>query len=172
MTPTISTPRLVLRHLTKATPRNVAWLRDPAVVKFSQQQHANHSLSSQLRYVTSFGGRSHLWGIYLVDQGSLHIGNVSARHDLPNNTADVGIMIGDGDFWHKGYGKEAWKAACGWLLDKDCGAVRKLEAGCAKNNEAMLRIIRDTGFKQEGELLNKFVLQGQLVSALLFGRTG
>jgi RimJ/RimL family protein N-acetyltransferase len=170
MTPTIATPRLMLKHLTKSTPRNVAWLRDPVVVRYSQQQHGHHSLSAQLRYVQSFGGGSHIWGIHLIGNGE-YIGNVTARRDPPNNTADVGIMIGDTIFWGKGYGKEAWKAACNWLLSKDGGGVRKLEAGCARSNEAMLRIIRDSGFRQEGELLNKFVFNRQLDSALLFGRT-
>jgi [ribosomal protein S5]-alanine N-acetyltransferase len=170
MTPTIATPRLMLKHLTKATPRNLAWLRDPQVVRYSQQQHSHHSLSTQLRYVQSFGAGSHIWAIINLGDGE-HIGNVTARRDPPNNVADVGIMIGNTDCWGKGYGKEAWKAACGWLLGKDGGAVRKLEAGCARSNEAMLRIIRDSGFKQEGELLNKFVFNRQLDSVLLFGRT-
>lgn len=169
MTPTISTPRLILRQLTKATGRNVGWLRDQDVMRYSQQQHGNHSLSSQLRYIQSFGGYSHLWAITIAETGD-HIGNISARNDLPNNVADVGILIGDMECWGKGYGKEAWKAVCGWLLDKDGGHVRKLEAGCAKTNEAMMKIIQGTGFKLEGERLNKFILRGQLVSAVLFGR--
>lgn len=170
MTLSISTPRLILRPLAKATPRNLAWLRDPQVVRYSQQQYGHHTLSSQLRYVQSFGGGSHIWGIHLVESGE-HIGNVTARRDPPNNVADVGIMIGDTDCWGKGYGKEAWRAACAWLLSREGGGVRRLEAGCAKSNEAMLRIIRNAGFKQEGELLNKFVFNRQLDSALLFGRT-
>lgn len=170
MTPSISTSRLVLKPLTKATPRNVAWLRDPQVVRYSQQQHGHHSLSSQLRYVQSFGGGSHIWGIHLVENGE-YIGNVTARRDPPNNVADVGIMIGDTCHWGKGYGREAWISACSWLLRKDGGGVRRLEAGCAKSNEAMLRIIRGAGFRLEGELLNKFVFNHQLDSAVLFGKT-
>lgn len=170
MTPTISCARLTLRPLTKATSRNLVWLRDPDVVRYSQQRHREHTLSSQLRYITSFSGKSHIWGIYLAESGN-HIGNLSATHDDPNNVSDVGIMIGEAAFWGKGYATEAWKAACGWLLDKDGGDVRKLSAGCARSNEAMLKIIRDSGFKQEGELLNHLLIDGAPVSALLFGRS-
>ena len=169
MTPSISTNRLTLRPLNKATSRNLAWLRDPDVVRYSQQRHREHTLSSQLRYINSFSDRSHIWGIYLADSGN-HIGNLSAANDDPNNVSDVGIMIGESAFWGKGYATEAWKAACGWLLDKDGGGVRKLAAGCARNNEAMLKIIRNSGFKQEGELLNSLLIDGAPVSALLFGR--
>lgn len=169
MTPSISTNRLTLRPLTKATSRNLTWLRDPDVVRYSQQRHLDHTLSSQVRYINSFFGRSHLWGIYLVESGN-HIGNLSAANDEPNNVSVVGIMIGETAFWGKGYAGEAWKAACGWLLDTNGGDVRKLEAGCARNNEAMLKIIRGSGFKQEGELLNHLLIDSAPVSAVLFGR--
>lgn len=169
MTPSISTAHLSLRPLTKVVSRNIAWLRDPEVVRYSEQRHHPHTISTQLRYINSFGGKSHLWGIYLVETGD-HIGNLSAVHDEPNNVSDVGIMIGDRRCWGKGYGTEAWVRACGWMLDKDGGDIRKLEAGCARNNEAMLKIIRGTGFTQEGERLNRFLFEGNPISALLFGR--
>lgn len=165
----LSTARLTLRPLTKATPRQVAWLRDPDVVRFSEQRHKEPSLSTQLRYVASFGGRSRIWGIYHVESG-LHIGNITARHDEPNNVSEIGILIGERHLWGKGYGSEAWNAVCTWLLDRDGGGVRKLEAGCMKTNEGMLRIIRKAKFVQEGEWLGHFLVQGAPVSALMFGR--
>lgn len=169
MTPTISTSRLTLRPLIKASMSQVAWLRDPDVVRYSEQRHREHTLSSQLRYVGSFAGKSHLWAIVVVETGD-HIGNLSAKHDEPNNVSDVGIMIGETTMWGNGYASESWRAACDWLLDKNCGGVRKLEAGCMRDNEAMLRIIRGSGFKQEGERLNHFLRDGSPISAVLFGR--
>ena len=38
-------------------------------------------------------------------------------------------------------------------------------------NMAMLKIIQNNGFKQEGELLNHFLHDGNPVSAILFGRS-
>lgn len=166
---TVSTNRLTLRRLRKPTPRNLTWLRDPEVVRYSEQRHQTHTLSSQLRYVDSFDGRSQLWGIYRIDNGA-HIGNVSARHDEPNDVCDVAIMIGETALWGQGYGYEAWKGACDWLLDKNLGNFRKLEAGCMATNAAMLKIIRDSHFHQEGELLNHFLFAGNPISALLFGK--
>jgi ribosomal-protein-alanine N-acetyltransferase len=170
MTPTISTARMILRPLRKPTSRNLGWLRDPEVVRFSEQRHREHMLSSQLRYIDSFGGRSYLWAIVLAENGE-HIGNISAVHDEPNNVSDVGILIGETSAWGKGYGGEAWKAICDWLLNRDRGNIRKLEAGCMRDNVAMLKIIRDSRFVEEGERKNHFLLNGAPVSAVLFGRT-
>lgn len=169
MTPSISTASLTLRPLTKATARNIAWLRDPDVVRYSEQRHREHRLISQLNYIRSFGGNSHLWGIHHVESGE-HIGNISAVHDEPNNVSDVSVLIGETKFWGKGLGNEAWCRVCSWLLDKDGGGIRKLEAGCARSNEAMLKIIRGSEFTQEGERLNHFLMDGGPISAVLFGR--
>lgn len=169
MTPTIPTARLSLRPLLKATPRQVAWLRDPEVTRFSEQRHGEHSLSSQLRYVSSFSGKSHLWGLYLVETGE-HIGNLSAVHDEPNNVTEVGLLIGETKCWGNGLGGEAWRASCNWLLDPGCGGVRKLEAGCMRSNAAMLRLLRSSKFAEEGERLNHFLDAGNPVGMALFGR--
>lgn len=169
MMATISTQRLILRQLTRTTPQQVRWLLDPKVVRYSEQRHLNHTFSTQHRYVSSFGGRSILWGIRSAETGT-EIGTLSARLDDPNNVADVGIMIGETDFWGRGYAKEAWRAACDWLLGPGCGGVRKLEAGCMENNEAMLKIIRSSGFVAEGERKLHFLFDGNPVSMVLFGR--
>jgi len=169
VTPTISTNRLSLRPLTKSTPRQIGWLIDPEVVKYSEQRHRPHNLKSQLRYVDTFGGRSHLWGIYLAATGD-HIGNLSAVHDTNNNVSDVGILIGETKCWGLGMGREAWVGACAWLLDQNCGNIRKLEAGCMRANEAMLKILRSTGFNEEGERKNHFLLNGAPTGMVLFGR--
>lgn len=166
----IYTEHLTMRPLKKATPRQTAWLRDPEVVRYSEQRHHTHTLSSQLRYIEQFGGKSHLWGIYRIKDGE-HIGNISALHDEPNDVSDVGIMIGETACWHSGYGREAWNAVCNWLLDPNLGAVRKLEAGCMGSNLAMIKIIRKSGFIDEGIRANHFMVDGGPVSMLLFGRS-
>jgi len=166
--PTISTQRLTLRPLTKATQRQVDWLRDKEVTKFSEQRHKEHTLSTQNRYVSGFCG--YLWGIYTVKSGE-HIGNISAEVDHPNNVADVGIMIGFMNVWGQGYGFEAWLAATNWLLDqRDGGQIRKLEAGCAAANIPMKRILEKSRFVLEGERKNKFIIDHAPVGALLYGR--
>lgn len=167
--PTLIAGRLTLRALVKATQTQVAWLRDPEVVKFSEQRHREHSLSSQLRYVSSFSAVGYLWGIYeIVDHK--HIGNLSVTIDPHNKLGDVGILIGDKDFWKRGFGLEAWQTACQWLMDSGGGALRKLEAGCMSNNTGMRRILEKSSFKFEGERLNHFLFEGSPISLAQYGR--
>lgn len=169
MTPTLSTGRLSLRQLKKPTARQVSWLNDPEVMRFSEQRHREHSMDSQGRYIDLFKDGSHIWGIYRVDTRD-HIGNISAMHDKPNKVSDVGIMIGESGLWGQGYASEAWHTICNWLLAKEGGEVRKLEAGCMRDNMAMLKIIRSSGFTEEGERKNHSLLGGSPVGMVLFGR--
>jgi [ribosomal protein S5]-alanine N-acetyltransferase len=170
ITPTISTDRLILRPLTKATQRQIDWLRDEEVVRYSEQRHKGHTLSAQLHYIRTMSVEPNcIWSISHVAQDT-YIGNLTATADVPNNTADVGILIGNKDFWGKGYGLEAWKAACNWLLDARLGNIRKLEAGCMATHIAMRKILDQSGFKFEGERKNHFLFGGMPVGEVFYGR--
>lgn len=167
MTPTLSTERLHLRQLTKATPDQVRWLNDPEVMRYSEQRHRQHSQYSQMSYINSFKDGSHIWAIRRVDTGA-HIGNITATYDPHNRVADIGILIGETQHWGQGFGAEAWGIVCNWLLND--GKVRKLEAGCMRDNAAMMKIIVKSKFQHEGDRANHFLLGGHPVSAALFGR--
>lgn len=157
MTPTISTQRLMLQPLLKATKRNAEWLSNKVVVQFSEQRHAVHTVNSCQRYINSFVDGSHIWGLYLVETGQ-HIGNLTSRFDRSNNVAELGMLIGYPEMWGKGYGREAWLAASEWLLKEQ--EVRKLEAGCMASNAGMRRVLENTGFELEGERRLHFLHNG------------
>jgi len=164
------TPRLVLRPLVKASQRQVDWLRNPEVVKYSEQRHRTHTLTSCLRYIQSFDGSGHIWAIWTaVDER--HIGNIAADVDVPNNIADLSVLIGDTDYWGLGYGIEAWRETTTWLLNKDGGDLRKVEAGCMALNTSMRSILDRTGYQFEGERKNHFLyLAGQPTGAVFYGK--
>lgn len=169
MTPTLATRRLVLRHLTKAMQRHVDWLRDPAVVKFSEARHITHTLATCLRYIQRVERTGHIWAIYEAETDQ-HIGNLTAIIDRPNNVADVGILIGVSECWRRGYGTEAWKEVSSWLLDKEGGNLRKLEAGCMKTNEGMIKVLRNAGFGFEAERPAHFLMGSSPVAAVYYSR--
>lgn len=170
MTPTLSLPRLVLRPLTKATQRQIDWLRNPDVVKYSEQRHRKHTLTTCLTYIHSFNPDGHIWSIWTM-YNDQHIGNIAADVDAPNNIADLSIMIGDPTKWADGYGTEAWRGATEWLLDKHAGNLRKIEAGCMALNTGMRKVLERTGYQFEGERKNHFLyLSNQPSGAVFYGK--
>jgi len=169
--PTLETRRLKLvgfadEHLTE---RYVGWLNDPEVVRYSEQRHRKHTLSSCREFVASFAdGPSHLWAIVEKQQRLGHIGNINSAVDAPNRTADIAILIGDRKAWRQGLGAEAWTAAVDYLLG--AGGMRKVTAGAMAENKAMLKIMENAGMAEEGRRRGQFVLDGRAVDAILTAR--
>lgn len=129
--------------------RYVGWLNAPDVVRHSEQRHRRHDLASCKSYAASFAGSPHFfWAIIANDEALGHIGNISAYVDATNRVADVGIMVGERAAWGRGYGTDAWLAACRYLL-LDLN-LRKVTAGTLANNLGMLSVMKRSGMCEEG----------------------
>ena len=150
------TPFNTERHLTE---RYVAWLSDPDVVRYSEQRHRTHPLASCRHFAEGFkAGPGHLWAIERRDNG-LHIGNIHADIDPRNSLADVAILIGERTVWGQGFGFEAWNAVLGWLLGD--GGIRKVVAGCMRDNAAMRAIMKASGMTDDGVRQGQYLLDGK-----------
>ena len=84
--PILETPRLRIVPFCELylTPRYVAWLNDPDVVRYSEQRHRVHTLESCRSYWLSFSGTPHFfWAIIVADGtfGPLSVGNAIIRVD-------------------------------------------------------------------------------------------
>lgn len=170
--PIILTQRLRLTPFTAdhLTDRYVQWLNDPTVTRYSEQRHRHHSLSSCRDFLHTFSGTPHhFWAIECRDGNLGHIGNIVAIVDAPNRGADLSIMIGEKRAWRKGFGEEAWQAACSSLIKHE--HLRKISAGTMADNAPMLGIMRAVGMTQEGRRIRHLLLQGRevdLVQMALF----
>ncbi|HEY7608075.1 MAG TPA: GNAT family N-acetyltransferase [Alphaproteobacteria bacterium] len=152
------------RHL---TPRYVAWLNDPEVVRYSEQRHRRHTLESCRAYCRSFAGTPHkFWAIIAAPHG--HVGNITATVDEPNRVADLAILVGERSVWGRGVGARAWTLALEWLLGP--GGMRKVTAGTMAENMAMLAIMRKSGMAEEGRRRAQYLFDGRPVDAVLAAR--
>lgn len=142
--------------------RNVQWLNDPKVVRYSEQRHRQHTYESQFHYVGN--GPSIFREIHADDA---FIGTITATIDRNNDVADVGIMIGEKSVWGNGYGYEAWAGFCDYLFEN---GVRKIEAGAMSENRPMIGIFRKYKMEYEGRRSEHFLLGEELVDMVLWGK--
>lgn len=147
--------------------RYVGWLKDPEVVRYSEQRYSTHTLESCRAYWSSFAGSPHFfWAIELLGEAgeSSHVGNINAYLDPRHGLADVGILIGERRVWGKGVGLEAWTAVCHWLFES--AGVRKITAGTLACNLGMLAIMDRSGMVDDGRHYRHYLFEGEEVDVV------
>ncbi|MSP82516.1 MAG: N-acetyltransferase [Alphaproteobacteria bacterium] len=139
-------------------------------MRYSEQRYSRHTLASSTRYVRSFAGTpNYLWAIEATSPLRGHIGNVNVYVEKRNRVAEVGLLIGDRSMWGQGLGREAWTAACDFLLNT--AHLRKVTASTLSENLGMIGIMRATGMSDDGRRVRHVLVDGaevDLVHAALF----
>lgn len=90
-----------------------------------------------------------------------------SRINWHNRVADIGIMIGNREYWGKGIASDAINTICQYLFNQ-CG-LRKLTAGFMAINPAMEKVFSKMGFKSEGTLRKQDYFEGKYVDHLHVG---
>lgn len=126
----------------------LGWLGDPEVTRFSNQRFRTHTRESCELYLASFAGTHNLFVSVRDASDDTAIGTMTAYRNRAHETCDVGIMIGNRDYWGGGYGQEAWNLLTGWLMTLP--GVRKLTAGCLATNGGMVKLMERSGMVPDG----------------------
>ncbi len=167
-TPILKTARLTLAppliHDQMNVDHYLKWLHTEQVIRLSEQRHRKHTIDSQRDYLRSFDGDNQIWEI---KRNATPIGTITSYRNTPNATSNLGIMIGEQIVWGQGYGAEAWDAVCGYLFED---GIRKIEAGCMSNNNAMRGVLSKCGFMLEATLPNYFLLDGKPEDMVYYGK--
>lgn len=87
----------------------IQWLNDEEVCKYNSHHVFPYYRENAEQYIKdTFNSRKALvLGIILIDN-DLHIGNIALQDiNYINRSAEFAILMGDKDYWGKGYSKEA-----------------------------------------------------------------
>jgi len=79
--------------------------------------------------------------------------------------ATVGIMIGDKDYWGKGYGTDAMKVLINFIFN-DMN-INKIRLGTFSFNERAIKSYEKCGFKVEGILKNEIFKDGKYYDEII-----
>jgi ribosomal-protein-alanine N-acetyltransferase len=162
------TPRLRLRPFQAAdiSATYLGWLNDPEVTRFSNQRFRRHTVESCAAYLASFDGFRN--SFLLIEQLQDHrpIGTATVYRNRLHGTADIGLMVGERRCWGQGYGREAWQALLDALLREE--GMRKVTGGTAQPNQAMVRIMEQSGMTLEAVRARQELIEGQSVDLLYY----
>lgn len=158
--PSLYGEKVELRHFSEAdiTPEYISWLNDPRVTRFSNQRFRHHDEASSRAYLSTFVGSENLFVSIISRDDGRAIGTMTAYINRYHETADVGLLVGTPDSWGKGYGQDAWNTLGNWLLE--VVEIRKLTAGAAAGNIAMVRIMERFGMEHEATRYGQELIDG------------
>jgi RimJ/RimL family protein N-acetyltransferase len=150
------------------------WINDPEVQRLAGGRGGQFSLPAQEDYVRArlvndweHGFALAIEATDLGDAPTL-IGNLELRKlEAVERRGDIGIMIGDREFWSRGYGEDAMRTICRYgFRDLD---LHRLELNVAAFNARALRCYEKVGFTIEGRLRDHRFVSGRYYDTLLMG---
>lgn len=159
---------VTLRAFTEAnlTEDYLGWLRDPQLMKFSNQRFRTHSMESCRAYMESFAGSENM--LIAIYYESTFIGTMTAYRSVAHGTCDIGLLIG-AKVQAKGLGKDAWGTLMAYLLDT---GTRKVTGGTLRCNQAMVNIMQACGMQADGVREGQELVDGAPQDILYFARFG
>lgn len=155
---TISGDRVDLRILEAqdATAAYAAWLSNPLVHKYLHSRST--SVPNLKNYIQAKfeSENALLFGIFVPSSQNRsgdsatprlhHIGNIKLEPiDFGCNIATMGLLIGDSDYWGKGFGTESLMLVTDFAF-KDLG-MKAVELGVSVENTAAVRLYEKCGYE-------------------------
>ena len=164
----LTTERLILRSfaLSDITEGYLGWLLDPYVTRFSNQRFVQHNYQTCLQYFNSFANTCNSFLLIIHKNDKVPIGTITVYRNVHHLTADIGIMIGNKNYWGQGLGLESWSIVLKTLLSEN--GMRKVTAGTLSVNKAMLNIMRSSGMTLESIRKSHELVDNQPVDLLYF----
>jgi len=147
------------------------WLRDIDVVETIGRPEYLTSIPfyavEDYVYNLKSSDNNYFFAMYFKENGefigTLKIGSI----DWKSKIADIGILIGNKNYWGKGIAKDAVYTACNYAFKKL--GMRKITGGCLSTNIAMCKCFESLGFKNEAVLRKKCPFRGGFVDHILYG---
>ena len=166
----VETERIFLREtlLSDVNDEYVSWMNDYDVTKYMEARFRKHTKDSVTDYVGSIVKKENSVLLAIIAKdcnkhiGNIKLGPINEEHGF----AILGVMIGDKNYWGKGYGPEAIRLAVEYAFNNL--GLRKINADVYENNTGSIRAFQKSGFQEEGRKKKQYLSDGQWVDAVCF----
>ena len=169
--PFIIGEKLYLRNLTPedAEGSYPHWFNDPQVCRYNSHYKFPYSKEKALDYIRYANNAKDALILAIVDKtNDNHIGNVSLQEiDFINRNAEFAIIIGDQDYWGKGFAREAATLLIGHGFREL--NLHRIYCGTSIENIGMQKLAGKIGMKQEGRRRQAILSAGSWVDIIEYG---
>jgi len=159
-------------HLTN--PKYFQWVTDTKVMQFvGRDEYLKPIQFEKVREYVEDLWRNKCCFFFAIYHSKAHIFVGTAKINYldesgrNSRTADIGIMIGERDYWGKGVATDALRTLCQYaFVVQD---ARKLTAGAMAANEGAISAFKKIGFVEEGRIRKKLLVSGKYMDHVLLG---
>jgi [ribosomal protein S5]-alanine N-acetyltransferase len=148
-----------------------SWFNDSEVTKYQNKKiFPNNREKQKIYYETIKNSTSDVVFAIIEKKSNTHIGNVGLHHiDWVHRSAELGIVIGEKDFWGKGFGKKAWKLITeyGFMTLN----LHRIYAIVMTDNISSVKSAEASGFKKEGTIREVFYKNGKYLNIYYYNIT-
>ncbi|MCM8787251.1 MAG: GNAT family N-acetyltransferase [Candidatus Omnitrophica bacterium] len=95
--------------------------------------------------------------------GNIKLGGINWIHRFAN----LGIMIGDKNYWGRGYGQEACKLLLEYAFKRL--NINKITLGVYSNHKRAIKTYKKVGFVIEGRIKGIFYIDGKFLDHIIMG---
>lgn len=148
--PTIHGRTVILRNISpeEVSIEYVHWLNDPLITKYLEVRRTQVTLDTQKVFIDQINKSTdtYIFGIFV--HGNQMVGTTKLGPiDSDSRTGDIGILIGDSNYWQKGVATEAIQILCDAF--KSAHLLKKVSAGAAETNIGSIKAFENNGFSPE-----------------------
>ncbi|MBM3140210.1 MAG: GNAT family N-acetyltransferase [Chloroflexi bacterium] len=156
------------------TPRFLPWINDPEVRHLLGAAAYQYSLAAEEEFIRSRQENSWEAGVFLVieamdaDDEPRTIGNLEARRlHAESRHAEIGILIGDREYWGRGYGEDAMRTLCRFLFEEL--DLHRVYLSVLEFNPRARRSYEKVGFVEEGRKREHAFIAGRYYDVIEMG---
>ena len=143
------------------------WLNDEEVMNGIAT--SNYNLASLESYVEKKIKDENIHFLAIVyKDNNLHVGNIKLDfYDENAKVAELGLLIGNKQYWGRGLAKEACQLMINYAFDSLL--YRKIYLAVYENNITAINLYKSLGFKEEGRLIKHVSINGKYYDKFLMG---
>lgn len=151
-------------------PHFVEWFSDPEVRRYLDM-YLPFSLAQEERWFENLQDRMEKKEIVMLTietSDGAHIGNISLFDiNWKGRHAELGITIGDKDYWNRGYGTDAIQTMLGVAFDEM--NLHRVFLRVHADNARAIHVYNKIGFQKEGTLRESVFREGTYHDMVVMG---
>lgn len=147
----------------------VSWMNDYEIVKYTESRFYPQTKEAVKQFVIRMGNENNtLFGIF-TKNNKAHIGNIKLGSiNWIHRYADIGIIIGDKEYWGQGIATEAIGLVVEYAFKQL--NLHKLIAAAYQYNTGTVKAFKKNGFVEEYIEKEKYFFEGNYIDCIFMGK--